>query len=239
MGDRGSILVLFDIDGTLIDSLGAGIRGMSRAFRELHGWEDALEGVPIAGRTDRAILRDAFERRGVTEWNDAALALRDAYFGCLPGELAVSGGPAMVLPGVHRALDQLEADPRFVVGLLTGNFHVGARLKLEAAGVWDRFTLGAFGDDHVNRRDLVPVALERARERGWTPERAIVIGDTPLDVDCAHAHGQIAVAVATGHYDVPALAATQADLVVATLDELGDAAETRAKLVAERARGKP
>jgi phosphoglycolate phosphatase-like HAD superfamily hydrolase len=228
--DRGSILVLFDIDGTLIDSRGAGVRGMARAFLELHGWIDALEDVPIAGRTDRAILGDVFERRGLADWAEAMVTLRQAYLRSLPIELETSGGAGMVLPGVLRTLDHLAADARFITGLLTGNFAEGARLKLEAAGVWDRFSLGAFGDDFVNRRDLVPVAFERAREAGWQPDVAIVVGDTPLDVDCAHAHGAVAVAVATGHYDVGELRSTGAELVVATLDEIEPPADTLAAL---------
>jgi phosphoglycolate phosphatase-like HAD superfamily hydrolase len=227
---KGSILVLFDIDGTLIDSRGAGVRGMSRAFLDVHGWPGALDDVPIAGRTDRAILGDVFRRQGVEDWEALLGTLRDAYLGVLPHELSSSGGAAMVLPGVTRTLDVLGADDRFTVGLLTGNFVEGARLKLQAAGVWERFVLGAYGDDFVNRRDLVPVAVERAKALGAPPEGVIVIGDTPLDVDCAQAHGAVAVAVATGHYNVDALRATGAELVVGTLAEIEAVAETFARL---------
>jgi phosphoglycolate phosphatase len=234
VSENGSILVLFDIDGTLIDSRGAGVRGMSRAFQELHGWSSALDGVPISGRTDRAILGDVFLRQGQNAWHDSLPTVRDAYLAVLPHELASSGGASMVLPGVLRVLDVLDADARFTVGLLTGNFELGARLKLEAAGIWDRFALGAYGDHHVNRRDLVPLAVARAMDAGASPSHVIVVGDTPLDVDCAHAHDAAAVAVATGHFDREALIATGADLVVGTLEELGAANETLAGL---RSRG--
>src|SRR5690606_22034281 len=131
-----------------------------------------------------------------------------------------AGGGFRGLRGVHAALDALDADPSFTLGLLTGNFAGGAEIKLGHFDLWRRCRLGAFGDAHTNRRDLVPVALERARERGLEPSRGIVGGGTPLDVACAHANGAMAVAVATGHYDADQLAATGAELVVETLDAL-------------------
>lgn len=225
-----SILLLFDIDGTLIHSRGAGVRGMNRAFADLHGWREALDDVPIAGRTDRAIVSDVFARQGIDP--DAAYlsGLRDAYLSVLPSELAGQPASAFLLPSVVETLDVLAADQRFTLALLTGNFEEGARLKLEAAGVWDRFTFGAYGDDFVNRRDLVPVALRRAAGYGVSPEAVIVIGDTPLDVDCARAHGALAVGVATGHHDVETLTAAGADLAVETLDALRPVAATLAAL---------
>ncbi len=113
------------------------------------------------------------------------------------------------------------------VGLLTGNFEPGARIKLGHFDLWRRFRFGAFGDDHLDRRALVPVAIARAREAGVpavADGRVVVIGDTPLDVDCARAHGARAVAVATGPFNRAALEATGADVVVNTLVEAGDLA---------------
>ena len=160
-GVTSTILVLFDIDGTLLHSLGAGVRGMNRAFSELHGWTAALAEVPVAGRTDRAIVADVFQRRGVEDARERVRALRDAYLASLPEELAKGTRESYVLPGVEAALDSLDGDERFTVALLTGNFETGARLKLEAAGLWGRFVFGAYGDDDINRRDLVRVTMDR------------------------------------------------------------------------------
>jgi phosphoglycolate phosphatase-like HAD superfamily hydrolase len=130
--------------------------------------------------------------------------------------------PAGVLPGVETLLDAVETLPHVRVGLLTGNFEPGAVVKLEHFDLWRRFAFGAFGDDHVDRRALVPVALARAMPAGHaTPpsSRIVIVGDTPLDVDCAKAHGARAVAVATGPFDRAALSAAGADLVVDTFSD--------------------
>ena len=122
----------------------------------------------------------------------------------------------------RRLLDRLAADGALPSGLLTGNFARGATIKLGRFGLFDRFAFGAFGDDHVDRRDLVPVALDAARRAGvvvYGAAQAVVIGDTPLDVDCAHAHGARAVGVATGPYSVAALAAAGADLTLESLED--------------------
>jgi phosphoglycolate phosphatase len=216
-------LVLFDIDGTLVQTLGAGVRGMNAAFAELHGVRQSLDGVPIAGRTDRSIVSDAFRRLGIEPDEARVVALRDAYVERLPGEMANGSGERFgVLPGVWRLLDELERRPNTAVGLLTGNFVRGAEAKLGHFALWNRFTFGAFGDRHLDRRDLVPVALEEARARGFNvgAARTFVIGDTPLDIDCAQAHGAVAVAVATGLYSAAELAAFRPEQTIETLDAL-------------------
>lgn len=223
-GSGSRTLVLFDIDGTLIDTARAGLRGMNAAIEKLYGHPDAVEGIPFAGRTDRAIFRDVFTRLDL-EWNAQAFeTARSTYFEQLAREIArpLSPPPADfgVLPGVSAALDAMDRDPSLVVALLTGNFERGAAIKLGYFGLWERFRFGAFGDEHFDRRDLVPLALARAADAGIAPTSVVVIGDTPLDVDCAQHHGAIAVAVATGHYDVAALTATGADLVLPTLESL-------------------
>ena len=222
---RPAMVVLFDIDGTLVQTSGAGVRGMTAAFVELHGVADALAGVAIAGRTDRVIVSDAFERAGLEPTAEAIDRLREAYIRHLSIEISrPATGAFGVLPGVHALLSRLAAAGAAPVGLLTGNFERGAAVKLGHFDLWQRFAFGAFGDDHLDRRDLVPVACARCREAGFevTPARLVIIGDTPLDVDCAHAHGAAAVAVATGLYGVDALRATGADLVVETLEALAD-----------------
>jgi phosphoglycolate phosphatase-like HAD superfamily hydrolase len=131
--------------------------------------------------------------------------------------------PTRVLGGVAPLLTALERDPRVAVGLLTGNFEGGAAIKLGHFDLWRRFPFGAFGDRHVDRRDLVPIALERAAEAGaksLPPDRVVVIGDTPLDIDCASAHGARSIGVATGPYDREALTRAGAALAVETLEDV-------------------
>jgi phosphoglycolate phosphatase len=212
-------LVLFDIDGTLLQTLGAGIRGMNAAFGRLHGRPDALDDLAIAGRTDLAIINDAFAKIGVPATRVNVLAVRDAYFAQLGTELERPADAFFgVLPGVRTLLDELEGRDDVAVGLLTGNFVGGAEIKLGHFDLWRRFGFGAFGDDHVDRRDLVPIAVAAAKAKGISPGTVMVIGDTPLDVACAHAHGAMAIAVATGPYTTEQLA--DANLVIETLEGL-------------------
>jgi phosphoglycolate phosphatase len=215
--DARTILVLFDIDGTLLQTLGAGIRAMNAAFGRLYNRPDALDDVAIAGRTDLAIVTDACRTVGVDASDAAIAAVRDLYFQLLPQELArPAAGRFGILPGVCDLLDAIDGRRGMSTALLTGNFIGGARIKLGHFDLWRRFAFGAFGDGHLDRRDLVPVALAEAAARGLTPDHVIVIGDTPLDIDCAHAHGAAAVAVATGPYTRAQL--DHADLVVETLE---------------------
>ncbi|HEX5214696.1 MAG TPA: HAD hydrolase-like protein [Vicinamibacterales bacterium] len=228
MSASPQILVLFDIDGTLIHTARAGLRGMNAAFRRLHGRDHALDGVSFAGRTDRAIAADVFRNVGLEPTDAAIVALRDAYLEDLRIEMARPvADPGGVFPGVPGLLDALEARDDVAVGLLTGNFAGGAAIKLGHFDLWRRFAFGAFGDDHHDRRDLVPVALTRARELGYAVDAAstVIIGDTPLDIDCAHAHGARAIAVATGPFTPAQLA--HADLVVETLEAVDAAAVAR------------
>jgi phosphoglycolate phosphatase-like HAD superfamily hydrolase len=218
-----TVIVLFDVDGTLIRSGGAGLRGMNATFARLYGVAGALDGVPLAGRTDRAIVGDVLRALGVEPSPAEVARIRDAYVDDLRLEITRTvADPCGVLPGVEPLLDAIAALPHVGSGLLTGNFEPGAAVKLEHFGLWRRFGFGAFGDDHVDRRALVPVALARAERAGHAtppPGRIVVVGDTPLDVNCAKAHGARAVAVATGPFNRATLAAAGADLVVDTFDD--------------------
>jgi phosphoglycolate phosphatase-like HAD superfamily hydrolase len=229
-----NFLALFDIDGTLVQTLGAGIRGMNAAFADLYGVENALGRVPIAGRTDRVIVADVLRGAGIEPTANRIGEVRDAYLARLPAAMAEPAqGPFGVLPGVTAILGRLSATPDVAVGLLTGNFERGAKIKLDHFGLWREFAFGAFGDDHFDRRDLVPVALAHARGAGIdvSDPIVVVIGDTPLDVDCAHANGALAVGVSTGPYGRDALAAAGADLTVDTLTELNETGEWLESLV--------
>lgn len=217
-------LVLFDIDGTLISTGRAGMRGMNRAFERLFGVSGALDSVTLAGRTDRAIVTEAFTRAGLSADEDSILRLREAYCQDLSVALAdPETRQGAILPGVVSLLDALETREDVVVGLLTGNFAGGAAIKLGHFGLWNRFAFGAFGDDHADRRSLVALAVDAALAAGhqrFESPAIVVVGDTPLDVDCAHAYGARAVAVATGPFTHQALAATEPASTVHTLEEL-------------------
>ncbi len=220
------ILVLFDIDGTLVLTGRAGVRALDQALADVCGVPHPLEGVAFAGRTDRAIITDALQRIGA-EMSEAALdAVRERYCVHLADEVRRdSPHPKCVLPGVRAALDALavlEAGGHVAVGLLTGNFRRGAEIKLGHFDLWERFQFGAFGDHHADRRDLVPVAIDAAARAGagtFALCDVVIIGDTPADVDCAQAHGARAIAVATGPFSVDALGATGADVVVPDLSD--------------------
>ncbi len=216
-------LVLFDIDGTLVLTGGAGIRAMNSAGRSVLGAANLLDGIQVAGRTDWIILQDALRRRGETLDDDLFARLRDEYIAGLRDEIALPGeGVKGVMPGVRELLPRLQSRGDVVLGLLTGNFEQGARLKLEHFDLWRYFQCGAFGDDAADRNALVPFAVERARGRGAGDipyEQVLVIGDTPHDVACADAVGAVPVAVATGNYSVQQLRETGAQIV---LEDLSD-----------------
>ena len=210
-------LFLFDIDGTLVVTGGAGQRAMNRAFYDVFGIPDAFTGVELAGRTDTSILADAFARQRMAVTPDATAAFRMRYLVCLQEEVPKPGRNKRVLPGIAALLGELESRSHNFLGLLTGNYCDAAEVKLSHFDLWRYFRCGAFGEDHGDRNALVPVALGRARTAGLPPEvdeaRVVVIGDTPRDVACAHAHGARCVAVATGEYSAAALRSAGADVV--------------------------
>ena len=225
-------LVLFDIDGTLVLTGGAGLRAMNRAFTDVIGQPtppkgstpgDALNGIPVAGRTDWSILQDTLARVGRELDLDLLGRLRERYVVHLRDEILHPGtGFNGTLPGVNVLLDALEPREDVYLGLLTGNFKDGAQVKLERFDLWRYFRCGAFGDDAPDRNALVPVALERAAACGMPSFAAadvIVVGDTPNDVACAQAVGAVPVGVATGGYNADQLRQCGADIVFETLED--------------------
>ena len=218
-----SKLVLFDIDGTLVLTGGAGVRAMNRAVESLVGGTDLLQEIPVAGRTDWIILHDALARIGRPMDDDLFARIKDAYVANLREEILQRGtGTKAVLPGIDALLPVLQGREDIMLGLLTGNFHEGARIKLQYFDLWRYFRCGAFGDDAADRNALVPFALERARGCGLPAvayEDVFVIGDTPHDVACADAVGAVPIAVATGSYSVDDLRRTGARVV---LEDLSD-----------------
>ena len=215
-------LLLFDIDGTLILSGRAGLRALNHAFEHVTGTADAFRGISPAGRTDGFLLEEAARRAGLDFTAELRCAIESLYYERLAHEIEKPGeGRKSVMPGVRPLLDSLAGRPDVVLALLTGNFRRSARIKLEYFDLWAPFPFGAFADDATDRNALVPVALDRAREAGHAPQadRVIVIGDTPLDVECARAGGVRALGVATGSHSVDALREAGA---YAVFEDLGE-----------------
>ena len=210
-------LVLFDVDGTLCLTGGAGGRAMTIAFEEVFGVPDGFAGIPMPGRTDQIILADAIRRLARDADPTLEARFRERYVFNLRNEVLKPGrGRNGVMPGIRELLDALDVRGDILLGLVTGNYLAGARIKLEHFGLWRYFRFGAFGDDAHERNELVPIAVERAREcgiRDLPPDRVIVIGDTPLDVACARAAGARAIAVATGSSKAGELRQSGADVV--------------------------
>jgi phosphoglycolate phosphatase-like HAD superfamily hydrolase len=217
-------LLLFDIDGTLVDTLGAGKAALRSAMLAVYGETGPIDSFDFHGKTDPAIVRGLLCAAG---WADADIeagftATWASYLDSLDRELADRNGRVELFPGVEELLTTLEGDERFAQGLVTGNMEGGARRKLGAAGLGDRFGFGAYGSDSERREELPPVARDRAERvhgRPFDLREAVVVGDTPDDIHCAHAHGARALAVATGRHSVDELRAHGADAVFEDLSD--------------------
>jgi phosphoglycolate phosphatase len=213
-------VILFDIDGTLLLTGGAGQRGMERALEKVFGVTRPTENISAAGRTDFAITHDLFEFHGIRNTPDAWSSFAAEYFRQLP--LALTELDGVVLPGVRELLDDLQRRENVRLGLLTGNFEQGAWLKLKHYGLDHYFQFGAFGDSHHSRDDVAKLAYEATHRHCGQPvgaDRVWVIGDTPADVACARAIGANVVAVATGMYTYEDLIPTYPDLLLHDLSD--------------------
>jgi phosphoglycolate phosphatase len=212
-------IVLFDIDGTLISSGGAGKAALEAALAEEFGVTHVIEKLQLSGRTDRAIIADLFHLHTLDDTPANRQRLVAAYLRNLPQSLAARGG--RVLPGITALLDQLSARDDVAVGLLTGNLRAGARVKLGHFGLYDHFAFGGFGDHHLDRDEVAREALAEVEQRfngRHASERIWVVGDTPLDIRCARAIGARAVAVATGWHSKEELTAHGPDLLLTDLE---------------------
>ncbi len=199
-------LLLWDIDGTLTLSGGAGMHALQVALQQEFGLARPLDDIDYAGRTDRWIMRQIFGKAALPDTEANLTRFLNAYLAELPRALQNPG--TRILPGVSAALTALAARPHFTQALLTGNVERGARIKLGHHGLSHYFPFGAFADDSQWRNDLGPVALRRARELlgvEFPPERVFVIGDTPHDIACGKIIGARTIAVATGQYSVEEL----------------------------------
>jgi phosphoglycolate phosphatase len=208
-------LLLFDIDGTLIHSGGAGMHALRATLKERFGIEDDLEDIEIAGMTDSGIVISILKKHNILLTNENVSAYLDGYVHHLSRELPRRKGK--LLPGILELLDKLRDRPSVVLALLTGNISRGAQLKLEHYGVWHFFEFGAFADDHHDRNQLGPFARSRAKEkhgREFSPEEIDVIGDTPRDIACGKAFGARTIAVATGTWSRDELAKHEPDFLI-------------------------
>ncbi len=215
-------VLLFDIDGTLLSSSGAGRRAMERAFVDLTGFPDALA-FGFDGMTDRAIARRGLELAGRVPADAAIDAILEAYLANLPAELQAPGD-YHVYPGVREVLEATVGRPGVATGLGTGNVQRGAHLKLGRLGLDGYFAFGGFGSDHEDRPSIIRTGAARgAAHLGLARAacRVVVIGDTPRDVEAARAADAECVGVATGRFSPAELEAAGADHAFATLAEPG------------------
>ena len=217
------VLVLWDIDNTLLYTGGAGSLGMRRAFRDLYGIDDAFGRIEFSGRTDTAIFRDCAREHGFDEATLVTEQRRfmDTYFPHLASALGETDGALM--PGVAELLDALGARDDVAQALGTGNFRRGGEIKLRQYGIDRHFPgmPGGFGEDSESRDEVIGGAIRRLTN--GTGARVVVIGDTPHDVTAARASGAFALAVATGRNPVDELLACGADAALEDLRDLGRA----------------
>jgi phosphoglycolate phosphatase-like HAD superfamily hydrolase len=208
-------VVLFDVDGTLIDTGGAGGRSWSQ-FRDAFGVDGDIRRFSEVGMTDPVVARETFEGTlGREPTTDEVIRLMMRYVLRLPEEVASSPG-YRVMPGVHDLLERLVAADT-LLGLVTGNIEGAAHIKITRAGLQRFFLFGGYGSDSAVRSDLTRAAIARAEAlsgRDIDPSEVLVVGDTPRDIEAAHGAGAIAVGVATGEYSVEQLREGGADHVL-------------------------
>lgn len=218
-------LLLFDIDGTLLRSGGAGVRAMHTVADRLFGGGFRWEGVVFAGNTDPRIYAEAAELNGLHDAHDHHQRFHDHYIEELQRQIEANRPHVVTMPGITATIDTLrrraEESGDVELGLLTGNYTQAVPIKLRAVGIepeW--FTITAFGDEGRTRPDLVEVAMAKYRDRhgrSIDPRHVLIVGDTPRDVHCAKAHQCLAFAVATGGYSVDELRSAGADAVAENL----------------------
>jgi phosphoglycolate phosphatase-like HAD superfamily hydrolase len=223
VSESGVRLVLWDIDGTLVDSAGLGLRSFEEAFERVTGRPP--EGmVPFAGRTDLEIALDLLEAAGIEAGDGLLESFGQALADALKRKSTLLRERGRALPGARAALERLGREPRVLQSLLTGNIEPNAFVKLAAFGL-DReldFEIGAYGSDHRMRGELVAIARAKTKRKHGIdvpPDRVVLVGDTPLDVAAAREGGARAIGVATGPYDAAALLEAGADAVLSDLSD--------------------
>lgn len=216
------LTLLFDIDGTLVRTGGAGKTAMEAALKAEFGVRDLYDTVAYSGRTDVDIAGELLTVHAIEPTAENRTRLTDAYLARLPAYLTSLGGA--VCPGVEPLLRHVRGRDDVVLGLLTGNVRRGAETKLAHFGLWDYFAVGGFGDDHFDRDDVARAAVAavgRHTGRAVEADGLWVIGDTPLDVRCARAIGAKVLAVATGWHHLDELRGCRPDVALADLSDTG------------------
>lgn len=214
-------ILLFDVDGTLISTGGAGTRSLNKAFEEILGVKEAFKNFEMAGKTDVQIIKEGLFMLGIKPTFKLLQELIKSYLRNLEREM--NNNARHLKPGVLSLLNKIHHELKYPTGLLTGNLENGARIKLEPFGLNPFFSFGAFGSDHEDRRYLLPVALarfSRISKYRISFQQCIIVGDTPRDVACGKPYGAKVIAVATGPYSFEELSKTDADLVVQSLSEI-------------------
>jgi phosphoglycolate phosphatase-like HAD superfamily hydrolase len=211
--------ILFDIDGTLIRTGGAGMKAFARAAELAFGSSGRARDLVFHGRTDTSLAKELLRAHGLAEDAGGVQRFLDTYVFLLGEQLAESHGE--ICPGVWEFMAALECLPEPpLMGLLTGNVRLGAELKLRAHGLWEVFEVGGFGDDDEDRNRIADIAKRRVERHLGHPlegREVVVVGDTPRDVECARAIGARSLAVATGGVLAEELAAHEPDWLVPDL----------------------
>lgn len=218
-------LVLFDIDGTLIRTGGAGVKAFAKVFETEFGARDGFEKLKFAGRTDFSLVREFFAVHQIAPIEENYSRFMERYVFWLDDILhqchcEVIDGVGQMIEGLRT----LETPP--ILGLLTGNIRLGAEIKLRHVGLWETFAMGAFADDSEERDKIAAMAMERGTrllKRNLAGSEVVVIGDTPLDIRCARAIGAKVLAVATGGHPLDELQSHRPEWAVASLTEIDPA----------------
>ncbi|MBF0554558.1 MAG: HAD family hydrolase [Nitrospirae bacterium] len=227
-------LILFDIDGTLIDAGGAGGKSLNDAFYELFSIKDAFKNIRFDGKTDLRIFNEGLKYHKLTDGNGIIDSIKEQYLNHL--RLEIDNDKRHIKPGIAALIEGLRGKNR--IGLLTGNLRAGAEIKLSSLGLWQHFEGGAFGDKHEDRNRLLPIAVEDFYKNTgvrFSYSQCVIIGDTPKDVDVGKAHGAFTIAVATGPYTAGELAGAGVDVV---FNDLSDTNAVLALIYGGTIRGK-
>ena len=214
-------LILFDIDGTLISTGGAGVKAFAQTCDQEFGLPKATENLVFAGRTDRGLIHDIFKSHDIPETPENVARFFEAYLTRL--EHFLPSGMNDPLPGVRTFIEACRALPSAPqIGLLTGNHPKGAELKLCHYGLWEQFAWGAFGGEETDRNQVAQWALQRGKQEtpDLQPRDILIIGDTDRDIQCARSIGAQVLAVATGPDPVPVLNTYQPDWVAENLEAI-------------------
>ena len=215
-------LVLFDIDGTLVHTGGAGTAAFTKTFAKEFNLHHGTEKMKFAGRTDVSLVREFFRIHGLAESPGNFEQFFEHYVFWLHHILEQNGGETCL--GIREFIHDLQSLPNPpVLGLLTGNIRLGAEIKLRHFGLWEIFQFGGFADDHEDRNHIAIAALERGRRvlgKNLQPQEIVVIGDTPFDVRCGKFIGAKTLAVATGGAKLEELKLSTADWMVEDLTQI-------------------